>query len=144
MVDDLVPARPESLVSAQQWKLSPADKDAIRSAYEAGTPVPELADRYDVSTSTIYKTVQHTPRRVQPARARVTASSQEQRPYRDSTHGYVPSLCGNERCGQSPPRGEASLALVVYGGQVPAVEVCSWHCLSRHAIHRELAGGDAA
>lgn len=123
------------------WKITPTDADAIRTAHESGAKVSDLAAQYGVSAATIYNHLRPKAR-VQPPASRVTAVTAI--PYPDATKGYVPRSCNVDRCGQPPAADLAPLPLVVYGTDIAMVEVCSWHCLSRHAIRRELAGGDTA
>lgn len=137
---------------SRPWKLSPGDKDAIRAAHASGTRVADLAARYDVSTATIYTTVGPSKQRA-PGRPhqlpshRVTFEAEQTRPYRDSTHGYVPMPCGQDACGRPqegsghPRRGWVQLKRA---GEAVTPWFCSFHCVSRYAIHRELAGADAA
>lgn len=130
-----------------KWKLIPEEIANIREARRNGESVADLAEQYGVSRQSIYShlgAAATKARRQQPPRSRVTVAAEQSHPYRDSTFGYIPRSCADDRCGQPPARGEATLPLVVYGADLAAVEICSWHCLSRHAIHRELAGGDAA
>jgi hypothetical protein len=130
-------------------KLSSADVDNIRRAKAAGARVADLAAQYGVSEVAIYNRLNGTrsrPRTAAPRPAtRRTASTPggEQRPYPQLHTGYIPHLCEQLRCGQPAQPGRPSLRLVVYGAEQPALEFCSWHCLSRHAIHHELNGADA-
>jgi predicted transcriptional regulator len=127
------------------WKLTPADSEAIRQARAAGESVTDLAALYGVSEATIRNHLKPKAR-VQPPSSRVTTDVRDSRPYRDSTYGYVPRDCGQDRCGQPQQAGRPRRGWVQLkrAGDDVAPWFCSLHCLSRYAIHRELAGEDVA
>jgi hypothetical protein len=142
-------------------KLSATDLDDIRQARTDGVPVADLAEKYGVTREAIYARFRIEPRPAprgpQPAPAptpaarrtatrpvRRAAPAPEQRAYPELRKGYIPRPCDEPRCGHpTNPEHGVQLSLLVYGPEQIAVEFCSWHCLSRHALHHELAGGDA-
>lgn len=120
----------------------------IREAHAAGTSVADLAAQYDVSRTAIYNVLARPQsRRMQTPTSRVTAADAESIPYPDATKGYIPMPCNQPACGQPqegpghPRRGWVQLKRA---GEVITLWFCSFHCVSRYAIRRELAGADAA
>lgn len=77
--------------------------------------------------------------------AAVSAFKDAQITYRGATFGYYPPLCEKPHCGTDHASPVDAMPIVVTDHRVRGHlrRFCSWHCLSRHAIRAELAGGDA-
>lgn len=104
-------------------KLTAEQDEEIRRLYAAGSKVAELAEKYGVSEPTIYKRV----RPPKPPKPRTPV---------------IPSLCGRDDCGSVSTAATPTLPVIAGRHDEDSRGFCSWHCLSRHAIRCELAGGD--
>lgn len=75
-----------------------------------------------------------------------SAFKEAQITHRGATFGYYPPPCDKPQCGTDDASPVDVLPIVVTDVRVRGkrfLRFCTWHCLSRHAIRAELAGGDA-